>query len=259
LHGRGPQSHQILLDLHPRQLLAYRSPSVRQTRGGPVWRQAEHEVDRWCRLLAHAGIPADRRALGLPRPDRRVPETWTGATLIHPGAASAARRWPAERFAAVARREADQGHTVLVTGGPHEAPLAHRVARLAGLPSSVVVAGATDLLDLAALVASAGRVVCGDTGVAHLASAYATPSVVLFGPVPPARWGPPAFPRHGVLWAGTTGDPHGDHPDPGLLQIGVPDVLGELDRLRGLETMAMPTGSARRYERHDHLAVRRSD
>ena len=40
------------------------------------------------------------------------------------------------------------------------------------------------------------------TGLAHLATAYARPSVVLFGPVPPAEWGPPQHPRHQVLWAG---------------------------------------------------------
>ena len=36
---------------------------------------------------------------------------------------------------------------------------------------------------MSAVVARARMVVCGDTGVAHLASAYGTPSVLLFGPV----------------------------------------------------------------------------
>jgi ADP-heptose:LPS heptosyltransferase len=49
-------------------------------------------------------------------------------------------------------------------------------------------------------------VICGDTGVAHLATAYGTPSVVLFGPMPPALWGPPPERRqHLVLWRGTGG------------------------------------------------------
>src|SRR5207237_79615 len=39
------------------------------------------------------------------------------------------------------------------------------------------------------------RLVCGDTGVAHLATALGTPSVLLFGPVPPSRWGPLADPE----------------------------------------------------------------
>jgi ADP-heptose:LPS heptosyltransferase len=67
--------------------------------------------------------------------------------------------------------------------------------------------------------------------VAHLASAFGTPSVLLFGPTPPAEWGPPRDPRHRVLWAGRTGDPHGDRPDPGLLAITPARVVDELRRL----------------------------
>jgi ADP-heptose:LPS heptosyltransferase len=148
---------------------------------------------------------------------------------VHPGAASAARRWPAERFAAVARAEADDGRSVVVTGTPGEVNLAEEVAARAGLLDNSVVAGRTDLRGLAAFVAAAGRVVCGDTGLAHLATALRTPSVVLFGPVSPAHWGPPPDrPWHRALWAGRTGDPHADTPDAGLLEIGVPDVVTAL-------------------------------
>jgi len=74
--------------------------------------------------------------------------------------------------------------------------------------------------------------VCGDTGVAHLATALGTPSVVLFGPTSPARWGPPPDRAiHQVLWAGRTGDPHASRPDPGLLAIGENEVLQALTRL----------------------------
>jgi ADP-heptose:LPS heptosyltransferase len=118
-----------------------------------------------------------------------------------------------------------------VTGSAQEVELAERLADLAELDEGAVYAGRTSLLELVALVASAGRVVCGDTGIAHLATALATPSVVLFGPTSPARWGPPEHPRHRVLWAGLAGDPHATTPHPGLLLIDVADVLGELDRL----------------------------
>ena len=82
------------------------------------------------------------------------------------------------------------------------------------------------LLRLLAVVAAARLVVCGDTGIGHVASNYRTPSVLLFGPVAPARWGPPADPVHRVVFAGDgTGDPHGTDPDPALLRITVPEVL----------------------------------
>jgi ADP-heptose:LPS heptosyltransferase len=121
---------------------------------------------------------------------------------------------------------------VVVTGGPAERRLALRVAAEAGLHEEDVLAGRTDLAGLARVIAEADRVVCGDTGVGHLATALGTPSVVLFGPVPPSRWGPPpGDPAHRALWAGGTGDPHADRVDPGLLRIGVDRVLEELDAL----------------------------
>jgi ADP-heptose:LPS heptosyltransferase len=155
---------------------------------------------------------------------------------VHPGAADAARRWPAERFAALARAEREAGREVVVTGAAGEAALARRVAAAAGLEAGAVLAGRTTVMELAALVAAAGRVVCGDTGVAHLATAFATPSLVLFGPTPPERWGPPAATaedraRHRVLWAGRRGDPHAAEPDEGLLAISVEMAREQLMRL----------------------------
>jgi ADP-heptose:LPS heptosyltransferase len=112
------------------------------------------------------------------------------------------------------------------------------VAEGAGLSRDVVLAGRTDLVHLAALVAGAGRVVCGDTGVAHLATAFGTPSVVLFGPTSPGCWGPPPGrrDRHRALWAGGTGDPHGHVADPGLLDLTVADVVAALEVLPDRDT-----------------------
>jgi ADP-heptose:LPS heptosyltransferase len=229
LHGRGPQSHAVLLATGAERVVAFTHPEVASSRDHPRWHADEHEVHRWCRLLTEEGVPADPRRLDLSPPKASLPDGARGATIVHPGAASAARRWPAERFAAVARAEADDGRSVVVTGTPGEVNLAEEVAARAGLPDNSVVAGRTDLRGLAAVVAAAGRVVCGDTGVAHLATALRTPSVVLFGPVSPAHWGPPPDrPWHRALWAGRTGDPHADAPDAGLLEIGVPDVVTAL-------------------------------
>jgi hypothetical protein len=65
LHGNGPPSHLLLQRLRPGRLLAYAHPG---TPGipGPVWREDEHERDRWCRLLTWYGIPADPADLSVP-------------------------------------------------------------------------------------------------------------------------------------------------------------------------------------------------
>jgi ADP-heptose:LPS heptosyltransferase len=235
LHGRGPQSHRLLLGAEARRLHAFRHPDVPESAAGPEWDDDEHEVERWCRLVRALDVEADPARLDLRPPAGARGHPLAGATVIHPGAATAARRWPAERFAAVARAERAAGRRVVVTGSAAETGLAGRVARGAGLHGEGVLAGRTTLLDLAAVVAAAGRVVCGDTGVAHLATALGTPSVLLFGPTPPDHWGPPRDPaareRHRVLWSGRSGDPHGAVPDPGLLEITVDEVTAALEAL----------------------------
>ena len=232
LHGRGPQSHGVLLAARPRRLVAFEHVEVPDSRSGPTWRAPEHEVARWCRLLEESGVPADATRLDLTPPQPSA--TVRGGTVVHPGAASGARRWPAERFAAVARAEREGGRGVAVTGSTGESALAHAVARDAGLSPKAVLAGRTDPVALAGLVGAADRVICGDTGMAHLATACGTPSVVLFGPTSPREWGPPADrPRHRALWTGRTGDPHAAEVDPGLLEIGVADVLEALRDLPG--------------------------
>lgn len=241
LHGRGPQSTRLCTLLSPRTLYSHRGPSHSDV-DGPDWDPSVHEVYRWCRLLGHYGVPADPGDLTLAPPP--VPSPAPGAVVVHPGASHAARRWPTARYAAVARRLAATGARVVVTGSTAERATACRVAAGAGLPEGRVIAGTTGLWELAALVAGAALVVCGDTGMAHLATAYGTPSVVLFGPVPPALWGPPPDrPQHVALWAGRTGDTFADQPDPGLLRIGTGDVTAAaLELLSGGVSACPATG-----------------
>ncbi|MGW0435555.1 glycosyltransferase family 9 protein [Micromonospora sp. NPDC003197] len=199
LHGQGPQSHELLLTARPQRMVAFACAPA-EHHDGPAWDTDEHEVHRWCRLLAWYDIAADPTDLGLrrPRPDR-VP---VGVTVVHPGAKVMGKRWAPGRFATVARELTRLGHRVVVTGSAAERDLAERVARQAGLPGASVLAGRGDLGELAALVAHGRLVVSADTGVAHLATAYGTPSVVLFGPVSPRQWGPPPDrPWHRTLWS----------------------------------------------------------
>lgn len=221
LHGKGPQSTRLLQATRPRQLLAFGTPY------GPEHRDDEHEVHRWCRMLQRHGVPADPTDLHLDvPPDPRT----AGATIVHPGAKDAARRWPLDRYAQVVRSLLRRGERVVVTGGPGEERLAHDLAALSS--GAEVLAGTTSLPELAGLVAGATRTVSGDTGIAHLATAVQTPSVVLFGPVPPREWGPPAHlaGRHLALHDddGRRGDPHATTPDPRLLRIRPREVLAAI-------------------------------
>jgi len=243
LHGRGPQSHRLLLADGPERLLAYACPAAGHF-AGPGWLADEHEVHRWCRLLRWYGVGADPDDLGLRRPDpRRVP---IGVTVVHPGGKAAQRRWSPTRFAGLTRALTRAGHRVVVTGSATERDLARYVAVRAGLPDRAVLAGRLDLTDLAALVAHGRLLVSADTGVGHLATAYGTPSVLLFGPVSPRCWGPPSRrPWHRVLWHErlAAADPvPGSATHPALAAIGVDEVL---DAVVEAERQGRPQGPGR--------------
>jgi ADP-heptose:LPS heptosyltransferase len=222
LHGSGPESIGHLLRLAPERLLTHQNAHYPEL-DGPVWDCDTHEVDRWCGLLEWAGIRCRPQDLTLDRPfgyrDR------SGVVVVHPGAAAAARRWPAERFAAVVAALRQDGHDVVVTGSAEERALALSVACAGGLPESAVLAGVLDLLGLVALICDARLLICGDTGVGHVATATGTPSVLLFGPTPPSRWGPRGSGPHLALWSGDVGDPHAAEPHSGLLALDVSRVL----------------------------------
>ncbi|WP_282082916.1 glycosyltransferase family 9 protein [Streptomyces tendae] len=229
LHGNGPASHRLLSRLGPRRLLAFAHPETPEV-DGPPWYAEEHERERWCRLLRAYGIDADPADLRLPRPPGPSPAP--GAVVLHPGAGAPSRCWPVERYAVVAEALRARGRRVVVTGGADEADLVARLAKLADLPDTDLFGGGLPYDRLSALVAGARAVVSGDTGIAHLAVAHATPSVTLFGPVPPSRWGPPPHLRHRALWhPGPDGDPHGHRTDPALLRITPDAVLGAFDAL----------------------------
>ncbi|MFS8478906.1 MAG: glycosyltransferase family 9 protein [Micromonosporaceae bacterium] len=220
LHGRGPESHRLLAAAGPGRLWAFACPEA-DHHDGPPWTEwePEHEVRRWCRLLAWYGVPAEPANLDLPRePVRRLARAHdvpTGVTIVHPGVKGFERRWPARRFAEVAAVLAADGHRVVLTGSESERTLVEAVARDAGLPDAAILAGEFDVGQLAALVAHARLVVSSDTGVGHLATGYGVPSVVIFGPTTPEVWGPPPDrPRHRAL----------RHPD-GLGAVSVPEVL----------------------------------
>jgi len=223
LHGRGPESLRTLARVSAERVVAYACPEA-GVEDGPTWRPDEHEVDRWVRLSQWAGGATTPDDLRLPPPGDR-----SDHVVLHPGAAAGSRRWPAERWAAVARALAADGHRVVVTGTAGERALIAAVA--SGAAGTEDACGRHDLSALAELVGTAALLLSGDTGVAHLATAFGTPSVTLFGPVSPGLWGPRIDGQlHRVLWHGDSGDlvpgdPHADTADPRLLRLEVPEVL----------------------------------
>jgi ADP-heptose:LPS heptosyltransferase len=163
------------------------------------------EVRRHLRLAEFLGATPQGENLEFPvgEEDRRELQAVAGGleaadyVCLHLGSKSA-RRWPAERFAAVGEILAERGLRVVLTGSEVEKPLTAAVAQALTRPA-LDLAGRTTLGALGALLQGARLLISNDTGVAHLAVALRLPSVVLFHPSPLARWGPLDRRRHRAL------------------------------------------------------------
>lgn len=101
---------------------------------------------------------------------------------IAPGASyGSAKRWPVEAFAAVADALAGLGARVILVGTPAERELGRAVlAQAQSRPLDLC--GRSDLGALKALLRRASLLVCNDAGARHIATAFGTPAIVLFGP-----------------------------------------------------------------------------
>lgn len=219
----------LITALAPRRLVSYHHLALPQTLGFPELDFTDHILKRWRRLLATLEVvPRDEDLVITIEPASED----HGSTIVHVGAGSPSRCWPAERWTEVVRLLMAEGHHVLLTGsGAEEIATATAVAKAAGL-SAEHLRCRLGILNLTRLVKGARLVLCTDTGISHLATATGTPAVTLFGPVPPAWWGPPpGYPRHLTLWSGRTGDNYAAEVNPGLLDISADEVLSAVTRL----------------------------
>jgi lipopolysaccharide heptosyltransferase II len=167
-----------------------------------------HEAYYYLQLLFRAGLierpepvkPLEQARLAL----REAELTWAAKRLqmmrldgprfligVHPGASfGPAKRWPPERFAALADRMIGELHAnVLIFGSAAEAPLAETIAR--GMKHApTVLAGKTTLTQMLALLAHCQLVITNDSGPMHLTAALGLPLVAVFGSTDERATGP---------------------------------------------------------------------
>jgi heptosyltransferase-2 len=155
-------------------------------------------------LLAAHGIVPDQEPPRLALPESAVKRadlalaaaglSNTRLVALCPGSAFAAtKRWPAERYAALADALTERGFRCALLIGPGERELGARVASAAR--AEVPVLGADlDPVELAAVLARARCAVTNDSGPMHLAGAVGTPVAAFFGATDPGRTGPSGSP-----------------------------------------------------------------
>lgn len=171
----------------------------------PAWRERKHEVFYYLNIVAElerslrgssdiearepdsslaVNNDAKRDASALLRASG-ASESRTLVALCPGSTNSRAKRWPAERFAALADMLAERaGAQVFLIGASEERDISEEVARLARTRLSILT-GKTNLAQTAALLNAVDLLVTNDTGPAHVAAAVGCPVVVIFGPTNP--------------------------------------------------------------------------
>jgi heptosyltransferase-1 len=190
-----------------------------------------HVVEQGCELLG-AAVGETLRPTKVTLPVDPAAEEWCDAllagvaerfALIAPTAGWGAKRWPAERYGAVAAALGRAGFRTLVNAESAEDEAGRNVVEASGGAATLVPCSVGQMI---ALVRRAGVVIAGDTGPLHLAAALEKPVVGLFGPTDPARNGPYGT-RSRVLRHSSSRVDHSRHRETegGLMQITAEEVV----------------------------------
>ncbi len=138
----------------------------------PPQMQLPEQMDRWA-----------QETLDMIRGDSKI--------AIIPGAArGASKQWPAERFVELGKRlVAESSASIFVLGAPAERPLCESVSSAIG-SNAISLAGKTSVQQWIAFLASVNLVVANDSGAMHVAAAFNTRTVAIFGLTDPNITGP---------------------------------------------------------------------
>lgn len=153
-----------------------------------------HQIEYYQHLAAALGcatgpgepcieLPPAARAAGI----RVLHEAgWNGrdpmVTLAAGAAYGGAKRWPAERFAALACALAADGVRPVLVGTRADASIGRDVERAMTGAAATNVIGRTDLPALAGVLAASRALVTNDSGAMHVAAALGVAVTAVFGP-----------------------------------------------------------------------------
>lgn len=172
-----------------------------------------YEAQRLLSLVEFLGVPSQGLDLEFPVTEKDEEEATSlclplvkkGYVCVHPGSAAAWRQWPPRYFAGLADYCIEKGYTVVITGTQEESDITAELIKCMHHPA-LDTTGKTGLGGAAVLIKNAAMLISNCTGVAHIAAAVKTPSIIVSMDGEPERWAPLNKRLHHVIdW---TKEPH---------------------------------------------------
>ncbi len=139
-----------------------------------------HEI-RWKKNLTQRRKDAENILFAIRNPQSRI-------ALIHPVAAFDTKQWATENFARVAEYLSEKGLPTVAVATKQEREVLDELKKLANVP--ILTFDDLTLPEITALASRAALFVGNDSGIAHIAAAVNTPSVVVFGSSNINHWRP---------------------------------------------------------------------
>lgn len=166
------------------------------------WRQEHtHSAEQQLALLGSVGVPVDdrprsrliitgsaRASMEAKLADSAIGDRQSAFVLIHPTAAFTTKQWAVENFARTAEFLASMGLTTVAIAAPNEREVLEQLRHESHVP--VVTFDNLSLPEITALASKAKLFVGNDSGIAHIAAAVSTPTVVIFGSSNIHHWRP---------------------------------------------------------------------
>ncbi len=163
--------------------------------------ESTHSAEQQLALLGFAGVPVDDR----PKSVLTVTESSARSiddklnkfqisnfksqfALMHPAAAFATKQWPTENFVRTAEFLAKKSLQIVAIAAKHESSVLEKLTAESQVP--IVTFDDLTLPEITALASKASIFVGNDSGIAHIAAAVNTPSVVIFGSSNRNHWRP---------------------------------------------------------------------
>lgn len=110
--------------------------------------------------------------------------------ILHPYPKFAYKEWVKESWLRLADWLQQKGYTVIFTGDKSELEKAMVAEFVDKLPASINMVARLSLSQLGFLLSKATIYIGPDTVITHMAAALGIPTIALFGPTNPVKWGP---------------------------------------------------------------------